>query len=343
MRALRLYEEEGLISPSRSPGGWRLYGAQDLARINVIMLLKMAGLSLAQIRSLTRTGGEGPGLTQILTLQLSSWRRRREEAERGEGIAQAALQRLADGGHLSVTDLCELIRSLEMTQSETPAAADPQADKVEEISLDPAILDAYVGFYISHHGENGCYHIRREGGHLTFDYLIPMSFHPVSDREFAARGVDLRMRFEHDASDQVSGFVLLSPGQEVVARRIDAKTAQQLEERLAARIQSQSPLPGSEAALRKLLQGLLSGEPDYTALVPAYAQMVRRRLPQLQAVASYFGEVRSIEFEGVGRRGFDVYKVQRERGLARWRISLDQEGRILGAIGVPMEPLSFGP
>jgi DNA-binding transcriptional MerR regulator len=50
VRALRVYEEFGLVAPRRSAGGWRQYGPHDLVKLNTIALLKTAGLSLSQIR-----------------------------------------------------------------------------------------------------------------------------------------------------------------------------------------------------------------------------------------------------------------------------------------------------
>jgi MerR HTH family regulatory protein len=44
VRALRVYEEFGLIAPRRSAGGWRQYGPRDLMKLNTIALLKTAGL-----------------------------------------------------------------------------------------------------------------------------------------------------------------------------------------------------------------------------------------------------------------------------------------------------------
>ncbi len=56
VRALRLYESEGLLAPSaRSRGGFRLYGPDALVRVYWIAKLQDLGFSLAQIRSLLRT------------------------------------------------------------------------------------------------------------------------------------------------------------------------------------------------------------------------------------------------------------------------------------------------
>ena len=54
-RALRLYEEHGLITPGRTAGGWRLYGPEELVRLNALTLLKLAGLSLDQIAGIFAT------------------------------------------------------------------------------------------------------------------------------------------------------------------------------------------------------------------------------------------------------------------------------------------------
>jgi DNA-binding transcriptional MerR regulator len=53
VRAIRYYEELGLIRPEkRSPGGFRLYGAQNRKRLAVITFLKEIGLSLLEIRQI---------------------------------------------------------------------------------------------------------------------------------------------------------------------------------------------------------------------------------------------------------------------------------------------------
>jgi hypothetical protein len=146
-----------------------------------------------------------------------------------------------------------------------------------------------------------------------------------------------------DAGGAVTQLLLAAGGMEIAAARIEAGTAQELAARLAARIESNKPLPGSETALRQLIEGLRAGQPDYTAMSPGFAQLVQRRLAQLHALASYLGEIRSVEFQGVGSRGFDVYDVHRERGSGRWRIALGSDGRILNAMGVLTAPLSLGP
>ena len=99
VRALRVYENYGLISPGRSAAGWRRYGAQDLLKLNEISLLKVLGLTLNQIRDLTRRPSS-PSLRQLLELQLDTWKHRHAEAERGQTVAEAALMQLQPGASL---------------------------------------------------------------------------------------------------------------------------------------------------------------------------------------------------------------------------------------------------
>ncbi len=58
-RALRFYEEEGLIAPSRR-GQTRLYSARDRARIVLILRGRRVGFSLAELRELLDLY-DGPG------------------------------------------------------------------------------------------------------------------------------------------------------------------------------------------------------------------------------------------------------------------------------------------
>ncbi|WP_147127792.1 MerR family transcriptional regulator [Shimia ponticola] len=48
-RTLRYWEQRGLITPTRSETGRRLYSAKDESRISIILFLQRAGLSLEEI------------------------------------------------------------------------------------------------------------------------------------------------------------------------------------------------------------------------------------------------------------------------------------------------------
>lgn len=338
-RALRLYEEHGLIAPRRSSGGWRQYGAEDLVRLNSIALLKSAGLTLAQIASLLGVGDRAPTLTQLLAMQLDVWKIRKIDADRGQRIVEAALERFRSDDSLTVDDLCSLIRSLEMTQpSDRDGSEEPDA------ALDEALLEQYVGFYQG--GEWSVIHIRREGKCLLLD--LPsrpaVELRPTSECDFESIGPERLVTFDRASDGTVSGLRLRMKGGDMWAQRIDSAAVEQLQARLAARIQARTPLPGTEGAVRQLVEDLRNGKFDYEQMHPALAYETRWQVSRLQASLAQMGAIQSIAFQGVGSAGWDVFDVQHQHGTSRFRILLGPNGTITGLLIVVKDgPPFLGP
>lgn len=63
-KALRLYEERGLLRPARGATGWRAYGPDDLRRAAEIVALRSLGFSLKQVERVM--GGVAEGLEPAL-------------------------------------------------------------------------------------------------------------------------------------------------------------------------------------------------------------------------------------------------------------------------------------
>jgi DNA-binding transcriptional MerR regulator len=63
-KALRLYEQRGLILPVRTAAGWRAYGPEEMARAAEIAALRALGLSLAQVARVL--GGDAQDLEPAL-------------------------------------------------------------------------------------------------------------------------------------------------------------------------------------------------------------------------------------------------------------------------------------
>lgn len=116
VRALRLYEAEGLIKPVRTQAGRRVYQTRDVERLQQILLLKKAGCTLAQIGSLLDRRPFDPA--RLIDAQIAAL----EQTERG--LAQAlsllrtARRQLQEGECLSVDALCDLIKMGEQSMSE---------------------------------------------------------------------------------------------------------------------------------------------------------------------------------------------------------------------------------
>lgn len=89
--ALRFYEQEGLITASRTAGGARRYPRSVLRRLAVVRAARNVGLSLPEIRAALATLPEGrPPTTGDWARLSSDWRSRLDEQI-------AALEQLRDG------------------------------------------------------------------------------------------------------------------------------------------------------------------------------------------------------------------------------------------------------
>jgi DNA-binding transcriptional MerR regulator len=63
-KALRLYEQRGLVAPIRTAAGWRAYGPDEMARAGEIAALRALGLSLTQVARVLQ--GDSGGLEAAL-------------------------------------------------------------------------------------------------------------------------------------------------------------------------------------------------------------------------------------------------------------------------------------
>ncbi|HXZ67877.1 MAG TPA: MerR family transcriptional regulator [Alphaproteobacteria bacterium] len=125
-RALRLYEQKGLVKPLRTESGWRAYGADALTRLHQIIALKHMGLELSTIARLLR--GALSSLDSVLALQEQNLTARQAETHRALDLVRRARSRLSSGEALSVDDLTTLTRETTMnvqTINETHRMMDP--------------------------------------------------------------------------------------------------------------------------------------------------------------------------------------------------------------------------
>jgi DNA-binding transcriptional MerR regulator len=115
VKALRVYEAQGLVEPVRTQSGWRAYGPEQVARLHQILALKRLGLPLRAIGELL--AGRFRVLDAVLEVQEQALRRSKTEAERGLRLLAAARRRLARGETLSMDDLSQLTRETTMTDN----------------------------------------------------------------------------------------------------------------------------------------------------------------------------------------------------------------------------------
>ena len=121
IKALRLYEQHGLLKPLRAANGstgaaWRVYGSDQLARLHQILALKRLGLSLGQIGELL-VGADA--LDPILAVQERALAKDSERITRALSLIRKARTKLASGDILSIDDLAALTQETVMTKQST--------------------------------------------------------------------------------------------------------------------------------------------------------------------------------------------------------------------------------
>ena len=187
-------------------------------------------------------------------------------------------------------------------------------------------LDSYVGSY--EFASVTVVEIRRHHGQL---YASADRLSPQGPDEFRYQNVDVTIRFKRDASGQVMGLSFEQNGAVTYAPRIASSRVQAIQSDIAERYRNQLAAPGSEPALRRLIEGIQSGSPNYSIMSPQLAGGTRTLLKSFQSTMQPFGPIQSIEFKGVNQAGWDEYQVKHAHGAADWQILLDDKGVIVGA------------
>jgi CubicO group peptidase (beta-lactamase class C family) len=204
---------------------------------------------------------------------------------------------------------------------------------------DPKVLDRYVGGYSLSPG--AVLTVTREGDQMYAQLTGQprLEIFPKSDREFFLKVVDAQLTFEVGADGKASQVTLHQNGMDHTAARLnedEAKQAAESQAPAAKRFQDQKQDPRTEAVLRRLVEELRRGQPDYDQMSPAFADLTRQQLPQLQGALQQLGAMQSVTFNGVGPGGADIYEAKFENGGLELRILLSAEGKING---VGLRPL----
>jgi len=105
-KALRLYEERGLLIPGRTAAGWRAYGPADMARGRDIVALRALGLSVAQVGRVL--GGDMAALEAALAAHEARLAERLGETSAAIARVRAMRTQVAQDGTIDAADLAAL-------------------------------------------------------------------------------------------------------------------------------------------------------------------------------------------------------------------------------------------
>ena len=86
-QTLRMYERRGLVAPSRSPGGTRLYSQADVARLRRVQQMSETGLNLTGIERVME-------MERALDQAISQVRALEAEMNRQAALAMQELERM---------------------------------------------------------------------------------------------------------------------------------------------------------------------------------------------------------------------------------------------------------
>jgi hypothetical protein len=197
--------------------------------------------------------------------------------------------------------------------------------------VDPAILDGYVGAYRL--SPTTVQTITRNGNQLyaQLSGQERLEIFPQSDHEFFLKEVDALLTFETGADGKAMQVILHQNGADYAESRLTDSEAKRIAENepvVAKKFKDQTQDPRTETALRRLLDQIRRGAPDYDQVSPEIAAVMRKQLPELQSTIKQRGAMQSLAFKGVGRRGSDIYEVKFENGAMEWRVILETDGKI---------------
>ena len=332
VRALRIYEAAGLLSPRRTEKNWRLYGAQDLARLTEILTLKRLGLTLEQISRLL--AGQATDLERVLSVQGSALREQMARVQQSLTLIDSMQTKMASGEILSTDDLLALAKDQSMTDTTSETVAWRRYEQMRprtERAIDRRLYSDYGGHYRL---DTAVFTIRHHDGRLFARVTGQVELELFAEEvdRFFYRAVPAQISFIRNAEGLVTALTLHQGGHEETAERVETGAAASLEERLAERIKEKRPVENSRRLLEDLVRQHQQGAPDYAMMSAPLAAIAREQNEIIQAELQRLGPMTDILFKGVTDEGWDVYDVSFEHGRQEWSFSLAADGRFNGIL-----------
>jgi CubicO group peptidase (beta-lactamase class C family) len=213
-------------------------------------------------------------------------------------------------------------------------------ERSKEITVSPDILSDYAGVYAMAPGVNMTITV---ADNQLISQMSGQGKAPLfaeSETMFFLKVVDAQIEFPKDAKGPASQLILHQNGRDMTAKRLSDAEAKKISDAAAAfdkRFKDQTAAPGSEAALRRMIEELRAGKPDYDLMSPGLANATRQQLPGLQSMIAGMGPLQSVTFKGVGPGGADIYQVKFEKGSLDYRIWLGADGKTESANVRPSE------
>lgn len=331
VRTLRVYERHGLIRPKRTGKDWRLYGANEMTRINEVLALKTLGLSLSRISDLLQ--GQSVDLGRTLAVQREALQGVQQRAQRGLAMIDALGEKVAGGASLTISDLTNLAKESNMVEATSDAVAWRRYEQNRprmEVSIDTSLYTAYAGSYRL---QDGPFYVVTAKDNRLFTRVVgqpDIEIFPESETEFFMKVLPVQVTFVRDNDGKVDALVHHQNGTETPGERVDPELVERAEKELQRRIEDRIPMPNSEAIIQRIIAEHLRGEPDFDSMAPALAELARQQRDIIRADLARAGDLKDISFRGVSQAGWDVYDVRFANTTMEWSFILGADGKISG-------------
>lgn len=112
---------------------------------------------------------------------------------------------------------------------------------------------------------------------------------------------------------------VLVPGRQTRFHNVEASSLGAKPGRAARRA---VPIADGEEMLRRYIEGVGKGQPDYDRMTSEVADITRQQLPFDRAILARLGALRAVSFRGVTALDSDIYVAQFANGSAEWRIGV---------------------
>jgi DNA-binding transcriptional MerR regulator len=302
-----------------------------MARLNEILALKRLGLSLASITRIL--AGHATDLDRLLAMQHSALLELRSRAERSLTIVGALRTKIAAGELVSIEELLKLAKETKMTDTSSEAIAwrrYEQARPRTEVKINPALYADYAGHYQLEEGEG--FVVTHRDGRLFIRVTGQTDFEafPEGDDQFFLKALPCQITFVRDSQSLVSTLVLHQHGYEYAGARVEEAVTKSIDDAVAERIKSKTPIPDSEALLPRIIAEHQRGAPNYDQMSPPLAALAREQAATIEADLARLGPLQDVSFKGVGPGGWDIYDVRFERGHMEWGFVLAPNGKFSG-------------
>jgi CubicO group peptidase (beta-lactamase class C family) len=199
----------------------------------------------------------------------------------------------------------------------------------------PQQLDGLIGRYRI--GRYAMLTVSRRGSQLFAETPDKPSFriYPKSATQWFAidpdgfyPNPDIQLAFQAAPAGGAASLAMRKDGFDTVAVRLNGAAADQVASALAARIAAKAPAAVSEPALRRYVELLQGGRPDYDTLDPGAAYITRLMLLNFASGITGLGRLQHAEFKGVAPNGADTFALTFEHGAAQSLILCAEDGRI---------------